>query len=66
MSNPAASLNDFNRLSEAVKAKHVALLKFLQQHGLTCRVEAVGREIQIVVAPALPVASYWIERYQID
>lgn len=66
MSNPAATLNDFNRLSDPVRKKHADLLKHLQQANLTCRVEAVGREIHIVVGPAMPVAAYWLDRYQID
>lgn len=66
MMNPAATLNDFNRLSDGMHAKHVELLQALEKLRLTCRCEMAGKDMIVVVAPALPPAAYWISRFDID
>ena len=64
--NPAATLNDMLRLPEAVLDKHIALLHYLHDARLTCRVEMSGRDIVVIVAPAMPPAAYWLNRFDCD
>lgn len=66
MMNPAATLADFRRLSEGMHAKHVQLLQILDKLRLTCRCEMSGKDMVVVVAPALPPAAYWLNRFDID
>ena len=62
----SASSNDFNRLSDAQRERHVELLKQLHYLRLTCRVEVSGRDLIVTVAPSLPPAAYWLDRYDIE
>jgi len=64
--NPAATLNDLLRLPDAVREKHIELLHQLEQLRLTCRVEMSGRDIVVIVAPAMPPAAYWLNRFDCD
>lgn len=63
---PAATLADLQRLPDDVREKHVALLLYLHNQRLTCRVEMCGRDLNVLVAPAQPPASYWLKRFDCD
>lgn len=61
-----AQRSDFQRQTPDLQQRLVALLQELERLRFTCRVEASGRDLHIVIARALPPASYWLRLFGHD
>ena len=62
----AASRHDFYQLSDEQQERHEAVLRTLEATRLPCRCQVVGKEFQIVIAPGLSAAKFWLDKFELN
>ena len=62
----SASRHDFYQLSDEQQDKHEAVLRTLEAQRLPCRCEMVGKDFQIVIAPGLSAAKFWLDKFELN
>ena len=61
-----ASRPDFHQMPEEQQERYEAVLRVLDAQRLPCRCEIVGRDFNIVVAPGLSAAKFWLDRFGLN
>ena len=62
----SASRHDFYQLSDEQQERHEIVLRTLEAIRLPCRCQVVGKEFQIVIAPGLSAAKFWLDKFELN